>query len=79
MRPEPPCYHCQHYGAALDWHTGIEDEWCDAPDEFLFQEGVKPCPHFRPLLASDGLLEQLANEEEARFYQSLEEQEGEDE
>ncbi len=73
MNPEPPCYHCQHYGVEYDRHTGLEDEWCDAPDEFLFYEGRRPCPHFRPILPSEGLFEQLADEEDARFYQELEE------
>lgn len=72
MSPEPPCYYCQYYGAAMDWHTGIEDEWCNAPEEFLFYEGARPCPHFKARLPSEDLFEQLADEEEARFYQSLE-------
>lgn len=72
MSPEPPCYYCQFYGAAMDWHTGIEDEWCNAPEEFLFYEGARPCPHFKARLPSEDLFEQLADEEEARFYQSLE-------
>lgn len=75
MSPEPPCYYCQYYGAAMDWHTGIEDEWCEAPEEFLFYEGARPCPHFKARLPSEDLFEQLADEEEARFYQSLEDQE----
>ena len=78
MKPEPPCYHCQHYGEYMDPHTGYIEDWCDAPEEFKYYEGGRPCPHFKPMLASDGLLEQLANEEEARFYQSLEDQEADE-
>lgn len=67
-----PCHYCQHYSETYDRHTGVTD--CDCGSDYGFHEdfGKKPCPGFRPILASDGLFEQLYYEEEARVYLELE-------
>lgn len=63
-----PCHHCQHYSEYYDRHTGITD--CDCGSGYDFHEdfGKVPCPHFAPILPSDWLMWQLADEEEARFW-----------
>lgn len=69
-----PCQFCQHcyddsdysvgycgYGCTFyEDHEGDDDEW---------EPGCgRKCPGFFPVLASDSLLEQLWNEEQARQY-----------
>lgn len=64
-----PCRFCQHYSEYEDRDTGWTDEGCNAPEEFpIFDGGEKPCRYFKPILASDGLFEQLAEEDEERYY-----------
>ena len=67
-----PCHHCQHYGEYYDGNTGITD--CDCDYDYGFHEdfGKTPCPGFKPILASNGLFEQLHCEEEERFYRECE-------
>lgn len=69
-----PCHHCQHYSEDYDRDTGITD--CDCGYEYGFHEefGITPCPGFKAVLASDGLFEQLFNEEEERFYREEQEE-----
>lgn len=63
-----PCRHCQHFSEYYDSSTGITDYGCSAEREFPVADGEKPCKYFRPILASDGLLEQIAEEEDERFW-----------
>lgn len=63
-----PCRYCRHYSEFEDRSTGYLDTGCSAEEEFPIYDGVKPCPYFRPLLASDGLFDQLAEEGEMRYW-----------
>ena len=64
-----PCVYCRHYYE--DWRdyrdTGMVDYGCDCESEWEPDCG-KPCKDFKPILASEGLIEQLWEEEEARQY-----------
>ena len=61
-----PCLLCKNYFCDYDRQTGYYDEGCLVTDELtFFEDDVKPCPAFKPGLASDGLYEQLYYEEEA--------------
>lgn len=67
-----PCVLCANYYE--DWRdyrdTGMVDCGCSVPDvsgDWQPEDGV-PCPGYRPFLASDGLMEQLWEEEEYRQY-----------
>lgn len=71
-----PCLFCRHLYDDSDSSVGMYGYGCAADDDGLETnggEGKFPCPSFSPGLASDGLFEQLANEEMARQY--LEEEE----
>lgn len=57
-----PCQFCAHYIVEYDRNIG----W--SYDCAVNAEDLKPCPGFTPRLASDGLYEQLFNEEEAEYY-----------
>lgn len=65
-----PCVHCTHYYEDYrDWnHTGMVDCGCDCDCEWDGPDCGVPCPGFRPILASEGLLQQLWDEEEARMW-----------
>lgn len=62
-----PCKLCGHYCEAYDRHTGYTDVGCDADVEFAIED-VRPCPYFKPILPSEGLLEQLYYEQEMKEY-----------
>lgn len=67
-----PCVHCIHYYEDdRDYrHTGMIDYGCDAEDlsdDWQPGEGI-PCPGFKPVLASEGLMEQLWEEEQYKMY-----------
>lgn len=66
-----PCQHCQYYRVYYDRDIGW-DYGCACPEEEFAVYDVKPCPHFKPILPSDGLYEQLANEDEQKFWEEQE-------
>ena len=71
-----PCVFCQNYAEGYDRHTGMVLGDCALPPEIWDgpDSGV-PCKGFFPLLASDGLLEQLWEEDEAEFWGDQEDEE----
>lgn len=67
-----PCRFCQHYAEFEDRSTGWVDQSCNAEEEeFPVMNGSTPCPYFVPFLASDGLFEQLADEQEQREWEEM--------
>ena len=68
-----PCQFCQHIYDDSDPSVGMEGYGCSYFDGPVEDDEWEPgcgrkCPGFFPVLASDGLLEQLWNEEQARQY-----------
>lgn len=69
-----PCSYCANYREGpMDMDTGYVDIECLAEEEFEGCEKGIPCPSFTPILASDGLMEQLFNEHEEEIYREMEE------
>lgn len=71
-----PCLFCRHLYDDSDPSVGMYGYGCAADDDGLKTNegrGEFPCPSFSPFKASDGLFDQLADEEMARQY--LEEEE----
>ena len=74
-----PCKQCLHYFEDYDRHTGVTDCGCDAEQEFAIEE-TKPCPYFEPSMTlGEMLYEQLAYEEEQKWYQEQEKNKDEEE
>lgn len=68
--PCPFCIHSSTYSVRVGdcAYGNCMDEWdCDADVEWEGQQ-QGPCPAFQPILPSEYLIEQLWNEEEARWY-----------
>lgn len=66
-----PCDHCRHQYDDFDESVGLYGTGCSADDiglETNERSGKFPCPSFSPFMASDGLFDQLADEEMARQY-----------
>lgn len=68
-----PCQFCANLYDDSDPSVGLYGYGCRAADDGrdVFDE-VKPCPCFRPIPVSEGLMEQLAYEEEERFWKEQE-------
>ena len=66
-----PCQFCQYYSVSYDRDIGW-DYGCACPEEEFAVCDVKPCPYFKPILPSDGLYQQLADEEEQKFWEEQE-------
>lgn len=55
-----PCVFCQNYAEGYDRHTGIVCGDCRLPpDVWDGPDSGEPCKGFFPLLASDGLFDEL--------------------
>lgn len=64
-----PCRFCQNATYRYDNSTGISDEGCLAGEDFDYIISEDKCQSFKPFLVSDGLYEQLFNEDQARDLQ----------
>ena len=67
-----PCVHCIHHYE--DWRdyrdTGMIDSGCTnegASDGWEPGKGI-PCPGFKPIMVSETLMQQIADEEEYKQY-----------
>lgn len=75
-----PCRYCQNIYCQVD-HIGdcaygndVSYCECDA-DIGDWEPGCgSACPAFKPILASDSLLEQIADEEEYRFWMEMQDE-----
>lgn len=72
-----PCRYCQNFSESYDDDTGYIDYGCKADVEFIIMENVKPCPYYKPILASDGLFEQIAEWEDEKFWADMRKDDGE--
>lgn len=80
-----PCGSCANlyaqsvYVGGCGYGNRVTEEGCDE-DIGDWEPGCgSPCPGFKPILASESLMEQIADEEECRFWMEMQmatEQEG---
>ena len=69
-----PCQFCRNLYDDSDTSVGYYGYGCKAADDgFETFDEVKPCPCFKPIPAHWGLLEQLYNEQEERWYREEQE------
>lgn len=73
-----PCMFCKHIYDDSDESVGLYGYGCDAEEEFEPGQGT-PCPSFVPQFVSDGLFQQIADEDEARFWSEMEKEKEEEE
>lgn len=69
-----PCEHCMNLYDDSDESVGLYGYGCTAQDDGkeTFDDGLRPCPCFKPAgLSSDGLMDQLYYEEEAGYYREV--------
>lgn len=66
-----PCTFCVHIFDDSDESVGLYGYGCDIEEDFENGQGV-PCPSFSPRFASDGLFQQIADEDEERMYREQE-------
>ena len=66
-----PCQWCRNVYDDSDESVGLYGYGCTAADDGADDEELfdyaRPCKHFIPMFASDGLFNQLFNEEEERW------------
>lgn len=66
-----PCSYCQNFSETYDSDTGYSDYGCKADDNFPYSDRMKPCPYFKPILASDGLFEQISEWKDEEMYREM--------
>lgn len=71
-----PCPYCTNIYDDSDWTVGLQGYGCryfdDGGEDWAPEDG-RPCPGFRPIPVTEGLMVQLYNEEMAKEYAEGEE------